>query len=83
MAQLTDRRVHAENGQWQLVRYDRSSKWYMEPKPRNRESRRGPLTIERAVQFALEIKSVRGGRLHLGVIGGQRFDAMVRAELDE
>lgn len=78
MSQLTDRRVHAEDGKRQLVRYDRSAKWYVEPKPGAKGvTKEGPLTIEVAVERAIRMRRNKGS-IHFGVIGGQRFDAAVR-----
>lgn len=75
----TNRRVHARNDQMEVVRYDRTSKWYLEPigfpdLPRQK------VTIDGAVQYAYLECVDRTRRLrpeasvNLGLPGGNTFD---------
>lgn len=74
----TDRRVHAEDGKRELVRYDRSAKWYVEPKAVLRPVKlEGPLNIDEAVIRARRMRANKGS-IYFGITGGQRFDSAVR-----
>jgi hypothetical protein len=64
----SDRTVHAESDNAELVRYDRAGKWYVEY--RDHGCRRC-LTLAEAVDLSM------GMRLRLGQPGGRRFDKMV------
>lgn len=68
------RRIHAANDEYEIVRYDRAGKWYLEydaPKKRH------PLSIGEAAAEARAIAR-RGGRIFFGLPGGGAFDRMVR-----
>ena len=69
-----DRTVHgwAADGS-EIVRYDRSGKWYLEPLPATGRKRR-QLKIADAARIATLGKPV------LGRAGGTRFDVLVRRE---
>lgn len=68
-----DRRVHASHeGGWEVVRYDRAGKYYLEH-PRER---RQLLTLLQAVTQA----GRPGWTVHLDLPGGQRFDHAYRKE---
>jgi hypothetical protein len=65
-----DRRVHAVTAErWEIVRYDRASKWFVEYK-----DTRTPITFDKAVWFARR----DGATANLGLPGGARFDAAIR-----
>lgn len=73
-----DRRVHAEYGEEQIVRYDRAGKWYIEFSPaRMRPARH--VTVRAAACRAVELQEA-GGVIHFGVPGGGSFDRAVVAE---
>lgn len=73
-----NRRVHAYNPVMEVVRYDRTSKWYLEPVgypdlPRQK------VTIDEAVQFAYDQCGSRcphfgPSLVNLGLPGGTTFD---------
>jgi len=70
-----DRVVHATfPGLGEVVRYDREGRWYFEV---GGTKKRLP-TVKDAVAKALELEE-RGGVIHLGRPGGNRFDYMVEA----
>ena len=65
----TNRRVHAVTAErWEVVRYDRAGKWYVEY-----PDHRLPITIGDAALFA----TARGAEAFLGRPGGSRFDSLV------
>lgn len=69
-----DRRVHAFNADTELVRYDRSGTWWIEPKdgrPRKR------VTITEAVDAVMRWWQ-QGGSPVIGLPGGSRFDYLLR-----
>lgn len=74
-----NRRVHAYNQDMDVVRYDRTSKWYLEPVGYPDLPRR-KVTIDEAVQYAyLECvdrngRSRPGASVNLGLPGGNTFD---------
>lgn len=75
---MTDRRVHATNADWEVVRYDRAGKWYMEwcgDPDDYRVGVRHRCTVDEAVSAAVRLQMV----LHLDLPGGRTFDAKVRA----
>lgn len=74
---LPDRRVHAESGECQIVRYERAGKWYMEWDP---PRLRRPLTVGDAALAAWRLKrEAPAAVIHFGLPGGQVFDRKVRA----
>lgn len=82
MTSPSDRTVHAENDDIEVVRYDRAGKWFVETKrPRSLIPAR-PVTLAEAVRVALNCRD-RGGAIHLRRPGGTRFDAKVRSFLDD
>ena len=69
-----DRAVHAAfPGLEEIVRYDRSGKWYIEPV----DGKRRQVGIGEAVARAQELQD-RGGTIFLDLPGGGRFDHLVR-----
>lgn len=76
---MNDRTVHVEilpmgGGHIEIVRYDRSGKWFYEDK--NHPSARRRLTLAEAVGFArIDRPAVIW---HEGRLGGRAFDAAVR-----
>lgn len=71
--------VHASNATIEVVRYDRSGKWYVE---NVRGTKREPVKLAEAVAIAVKIKKTGKGRVYFGLMGGQRFDAAVRREIE-
>lgn len=76
---VTDRTLHAALGSRELVRYDRSGKWYVETFTTlgARIGAREPRTVAAAASEAIYMSS-QGGQVFLGRPGGARFDALVR-----
>lgn len=73
-----DRRIHAACGEWQIVRYDRAGKWYVEyDPPRMRPARR--IGVSEAAHLAWQMHKDSVGHIWFGVPGGQVFDRKVRA----
>lgn len=75
MSPWNDRTVHvtirpAGRDRIEIVRYDRSGKWYLED-----DHTRKHLTLKEAVAFAADRPAVDW---HEGMPGGRRFDAEVR-----
>lgn len=73
-----NRQVHARNGNgpndgMEVVRYDRTSKWYLEPV--NRDLTRQKVTIDEAVNYAANFCS----DVYFGLPGGSTFDRKVQA----
>ena len=67
---MADRTVHATTAAGgEIVRYDRSGKWYYE-----HSGRRVHIELAEAVTWALQT----GATVRLGLPGGVRFDAAVR-----
>ena len=73
---MSDRTVHASYLNMEIVRYDRSSKWYLEPTipglPRQHVSVRQAAANAR---YGLE----NGGGFNPGLPGGKAFDRLVTA----
>lgn len=70
-----DRTVHAISGHeqpYELVRYDRAGKWYIEG-----PSRRTSVSLAEAVEFADQWWRT-GGTPYIGRRGGSRFDSLLR-----
>ncbi|MBC9927207.1 hypothetical protein [Leucobacter sp. cx-169] len=66
---FNNRVVHARCGDGEVVRYDRTGKYYLE-----NELERRRVTLAEAVEFAVQ----PGVVVLLGRYGGTRFDAEVR-----
>ena len=66
---MDDRTVHAEFGEQQLVRADRSGKWYLVTKNK--------INLAEAVEFA-QTWQQQGGNVYLDRPGGAQFDAQLR-----
>lgn len=72
---MSDRTVHAECDGFAVVRYDRSGKWYVEPKG---DRPRKHVSVHEAVRRA-EAAQVLGGPVYLGCPGGRTFDRLFAA----
>jgi hypothetical protein len=72
---LTDRRVHAACEGFEVVRYERAGKWYIEPLLDGR--RRERVSIGEAARRAVYARDPLGGVIHIGLPGGQTFDRLV------
>ncbi len=72
-----DRQVHAEGQGYQVVRYDRAGKWWVE----GVDGSRRQVRLDQAVREAVHI--TQGGRrgLYLRVGGGGAFDRRMRVHL--
>ena len=66
---MADRTVHAEFGEQQLVRADRSGKWYLVTTTK--------INLAEAVEFAQTWRQ-QGGKVYLDRRGGALFDARLR-----
>jgi len=71
-----DRTVHAKCAGFEVVRYDRSGKWYVES--RNPDRQREHVGVGEAARRALAAETL-GGTTHLGRPGGRAFDRAVRS----
>ena len=71
---MSDRTVHAACEDFEVVRYDRAGKWYIEPTDPVR--RRKAVAIASAVDHANRAVQA-GGRVWLGLAGGTRFDSLI------
>lgn len=67
-----DRRVHARYEGMEIVRYDRSGKWYLEPT--HPTLKRQHVTIDQAVDAALWASTQPEGTVTFGLPGGTTFD---------
>jgi len=66
---MSDRRVHAVLvDDTEIVRYDRSGKWYVEP----RKGKRRGVSVREAARQAGSV-----GTVYLGLPGGSTFDRIV------
>ncbi len=73
-----DRTIHAHYPGMEIVRYDRSGKWYLEPTdPR---LPRQHIKLRDAVRQALWAQE-HGGVIRLGRLGGTAFDRQLRPYL--
>ncbi len=73
-----DRRVHAHYDGMEVVRYDRSGKWYLEPQdkslPRQHVGvRQAAATARWGIEFA-------NGSAQFGRLGGSVFDRILKGE---
>ena len=78
MSSPTDRVIHAglpDGGA--LARYDRAGKWYLEY-PDGSGKKRRLLTLNEAVQLAIDNEHRLGGYITAGRCGGTAFNAGVR-----
>ncbi|ROR75999.1 hypothetical protein SAMN06295974_3855 [Plantibacter flavus] len=76
MSTNTDRTIHGWTADGsEIVRYDRSGKWYIEPLPAA-PGKRLQVSLADAVAAALL------GKHALGRPGGSMFDAKIRKQLD-
>lgn len=82
MSYPSDRTVHATCGTESLVRYDRAGKWYVEFDATERVQRR-KVTLAQAVTIAANWSRRTSGEVHLGRLGGARFDAAFRRAVSE
>lgn len=73
---MTDRRIHAETDQMEIVRYDRSGKWYLEPK--GNLSPRQQVTVKDAAKYAIQMCRGDSSTIYLGLRGGRVFDRLVQ-----
>ncbi len=71
---VSDRTVHAECNGFEVVRYNREGKWYVEPRS---DVSREHIGVGEAARRA-EACVVLGGVVHFGRPGGQVFDRRVR-----
>jgi hypothetical protein len=73
---MSDRTVHARYTDMEIVRYDRSGKWYLEPTiaglPRQH------VTVQEAVKAALWGVENADGDVYVRLPGGGAFDRRVR-----
>lgn len=72
-----DRTVHAYGRGYEIVRYDRAGKWYVESVDGSRRA----VTLDQAVREALHISKRGSGDVHFGLPGGSAFDARYRRSL--
>lgn len=63
--------IHESDALYEVVRYSRAGKWYIESLVMPRRS----VTVEAAAQFA---HAGPGVRIHLGLPGGGAFDRLVQ-----
>lgn len=67
----SDRRIHARSPEgYEIVRYDRAGKWYVEGE--------GGLRFLIPLSEAVRLATLPGVLTQLGIPGGGRFDALVR-----
>jgi hypothetical protein len=71
----TDRMVHASYDGMEIVRYDRSGKYYLEPTDGGKRQR---VKIAEAVAQARWGIENANGKVRLGLPGGERFDHLWR-----
>jgi hypothetical protein len=71
---MSDRTVHASYSNMEIVRYDRSGKWYLEPTIPG--LRRQHVTVAQAASSAKYGLAI-GGSFTPGLSGGKAFDRLV------
>lgn len=76
-ARDADRTVHAWCDRYEVVRYDRAGKWYVEHKPGSYIPA-AQVSLPLAVTFAMKAWYEEDGSVEIGRPGGKRFDALVR-----
>jgi len=73
---MSDRRVHARTrGGWEVVRYDKAGKWYLELFPTAKVRNR--LSLREAAEYAVNSDA----EIFFGLPGGGQFDVTVRRML--
>ena len=72
---MSDRTVHGGYRNMEIVRYDRSGKWYLEPTISG--LRRPKVTLAEAVNAALWGLANGGGYVTPGLHGGAAFDRRI------
>lgn len=77
MPSRSDRTVHARYEGMEIVRYDRSGKWYFEPTHSALD--RQHIGIDDAVRNAVWGLDQANGVIYHGLPGGSAFDRKVRA----
>lgn len=77
---MSDRRVHASNSEFEVVRYGRAGKWYIEPRHPD-QGKRQHVNIDQAVHFALHLAKHVHGKINLNVDGGSLFDKRVQRRM--
>lgn len=70
---MADRTVHAECEGFEVVRYERAGKWYVEPKNPARAATH--VGVAEAAERAYAC-AVLGGKVHIGLRGGATFDRL-------
>jgi hypothetical protein len=73
---LDDRRVYAECANFDIVRYERAGKWYVESKIADKRIHIG---VADAALRSLSAETL-GGEIHLGLPGGRTFDQWVKIQ---
>jgi hypothetical protein len=71
---MSDRTIHAAYDGMEIVRYDRTGKWYLEPTDSRLPRQQVP--IAKAVDSALWAVA-HGGWVKRRLPGGQRFDRLI------
>lgn len=74
-----DRTVHAGYDGMEIVRYDRSGKWYLEPT--NKRLRRQHVKVAAAARNAAWGRENANGWTKFGLAGGATFDRLARGNL--
>ena len=74
-ASLPDRRVHAECATFEVVRYERAGKWFVESKVKLVPAEH--VGVSEAARRAISAEAL-GGEINYGVPGGQVFDLKVQ-----
>ena len=73
---MADRTVHATLGDgWEVVRYDRAGKWYIEHPSPGRKRR--AVSVSDAAKFTTEAMNRGEAKLYLRRPGGRTFDRIV------
>jgi hypothetical protein len=73
-----DRTVHAYGKGYEVVRYDRAGKWYVESVDGSRRA----VTLDQAVREAAFVASRGTGDIFWGQPGGRAFDFRLRRHLN-
>ena len=74
---MDDRTVHARGKGYEVVRYDRARKWYVE----SIDGSRRAVTVDQAVREAMHIKRARDGEVLWDQYGGLAFNRRLRRSL--
>jgi hypothetical protein len=70
-----DRTVHASSSEWEIVRYDRAGKWFVEWKAGLIPCRQ--VGVREAARLAVKAAKDGDGEIFLGRAGGRSFDRLV------